>query len=119
MNMIKVLTLSLILGLSFGLSSCNDRPRPPAQGEPAAPAPDKDKPALFSTKSPADNSELIPAYVPDAQVAMEGMAAVGARWQAQPDRPDHLYHPASLEERRPAAFIRSAWSGDAAIRCAA
>lgn len=74
MNMIKVLTLSLILGLSFGLSSCNDRPRPPAQGEPAAPAPDKDKPALFSTKSPADNSELIPAYVPDAQVAMEGMS---------------------------------------------
>jgi glycosidase len=29
---------------------------------------------LFSTKSPAENSELIPAYVPDAQVAMEGMS---------------------------------------------
>jgi hypothetical protein len=32
MNMIKVLTLSLIIGLSFVLTSCTDQPRPAASG---------------------------------------------------------------------------------------
>jgi hypothetical protein len=32
MNMMKLLTLSLILGLFFGPTSCTDQPRPEAPG---------------------------------------------------------------------------------------